>query len=588
MIQEVSLLGHYLHKLMQRGGKPPFVLKKFKKDSKNMPKEERFVYFGMDILQEDNENQPGKDKLLTLTSAPKICEAIETIKQELQKQNVCFESDKTNGEIGNLEIRICEKDGLVTPAQIKLFPLLEGEKSLDYNLVNGVINMIREITNEQGECLLQLPIGCYYAEISKGSEYEIIKDEIVITRNCVIKKQYELVRFVNLKECHYFAGDLHHHSIFSSPVYGGTDDVIESPELVCNSMRAMGLSFGALSDHHNILNHAIWKSVQTSDFLPIISKEISTSNGHVMSLGVEHDVIYNIPEDKDRTDEYLRGEFNRITKEIKEAGGLAQLNHPRDRSISNSWNPNFYDMIDIFDTMELWNGATPMHSGTSNWQTLNLWRDLLDNNRYIPVTSGSDTHNIKANDYHKIFADMIWVKEQIVHLKKESEIRKKYATEIEAYLLICEKVLPILEKWAETSLTTGCVRTYARMEGAPEYDKIVGALKKGNSFLTNGPILIPTIKGVGPGERVRIEKEEKVSMNIRILSNEKLSDIYFFANENRCIKKALEECDSTKACNYYDYSLEEELPFEDAKWIFYVVAEDCTNMAISNPIFLAR
>lgn len=553
-----------------------------------MSKEERFVYFGMDILQFENESKkPAKEKTYTLTSAPKICEAIEKLKEELLNQHIYFEEAKINENKGKLQINICEKYGEGTPAQIKLFPLLEGENAKDYNPVNNVINMIREITNDNGECYFELPIGSYYAEISKGSEYEIIKDEIIVKENLIEKRQYELVRMIDLKTSHYYAGDLHHHSIYSSPVYGGDDDVIESPELVCNSMRAMGLSFGALSDHHNTLNHDIWKNVQTDDFYPIISKEISTTNGHVISLGVEHDVIYRIPEDKDRSDEYLRGEFERVTKEIREAGGMAQLNHPRDRSVSNSWNPDFYDMLEIFDTMELWNGATPMFPGTSNWQTFDLWRSLLEEHRYIPVTTGSDTHNIKANDYHKIFADMIWVRNQMVHLKEDSEVRKKYAIEIETYLLICEKVLPILEKWAETSLSSGCVRTYIRMEGEPEYKKIVEALKKGNSFLTNGPILLPTIKGGGPGETVRIEKEEKVLMNLRILSNKKLSDIYFYLNGNRCIKKTLKECDNT-ACNYYDYSMEEELPFADAEWIFYVVADDCTNMAITNPIFLTR
>lgn len=553
-----------------------------------MSKEERFVYFGMDILQVENESKkPEKEKTYSLTSAPKICEAIEKLKQELSSQNICLEEVKANTKTGQLQVKVSGKMG-GTPAQIKLFPLLKGETAQDYDPVNNVINMIREMTDGNGQCSLKLPIGNYYAEISKGSEFEIIKDEIVIKENCVIEKQYELIRIIDLKTSHYYAGDLHHHSIYSSPVYGGDDDVKELPELVCNSMRAMGLSYGALSDHHNILNHETWKSLRTNDFYPIISKEISTSNGHVLALGAPHDVIYHIPEDKDRTDEYLRGEFVRITNEIKESGGMAQLNHPRDRSISNSWNPNFYDMLDIFDTMELWNGATPMLPGTSNWQTFDLWRNLLEEHRYIPVTTGSDTHNIKANDYHKIFADMIWVKNQMVHLKEDSEIRKKYANEIKTYLLICEKVLPILEKWAETSLTSGCVRTYTYIEGEPEYGKIISALKKGNSFLTNGPILLPTIMGAGPGETVKLEKEEKVMMNLRILSNKKLSHIYFYANGNRCIKNNLIECEVSKGCNYYDYSMEEELKDTDAEWIFYVVSDDCTNMAITNPIFLTR
>ena len=60
-------------------------------------------------------------------------------------------------------------------------------------------------------------------------------------------------------------------------------------------MRAMGLSYGALSDHHNTLNHDIWRAQEKEDFLPIVSKEISTTNGHVMALGVEKDVIYHAP-----------------------------------------------------------------------------------------------------------------------------------------------------------------------------------------------------------------------------------------------------------------------------------------------------
>ena len=149
-------------------------------------------------------------------------------------------------------------------------------------------------------------------------------------------------------------------------------------------MRAMGLAFGALSDHHNTLNHDAWRAQEKEDFLPVVSKEISTSNGHVLSLGVEKDVIYHVP-GEERTEEALRSEFRRIASQIRGEGGIPQLNHPRDYSVSTSFNPAFYDMLDIFQTMEIWNGSHPMYYGTVNADAAQLWRELLEQGRYIPT-----------------------------------------------------------------------------------------------------------------------------------------------------------------------------------------------------------
>jgi hypothetical protein len=180
------------------------------------------------------------------------------------------------------------------------------------------------------------------------------------------------------------------------------------------------------------------------------------------------------------------------------------------------------------------------------------------------------------------------MKEKLLELDAESELRKKYQIEIDKYLSISEKMFPILEKWAETTLTSGCIRTYIKLENKPESSEILASLKRGNSFLTSGPILVPTLNGVGPGETLCVTAGEKVLMNLQIMSNRKLDKITMYADGKRCIVKNLIELDKTKSCNFYDYSFQEELPFADAKWIFFVVEEDCTNMAISNPIFLKR
>lgn len=40
--------------------------------------------------------------------------------------------------------------------------------------------------------------------------------------------------------------------------------------------------------------------------------------------------------------------------------------------------------------------------------------------------------------------------------------------------------------------------------------------------------------------------------------------------------------------NYCDYSMDLELPADHAGWFYFMAEDDCTNMAITNPVFLDR
>lgn len=252
-----------------------------------MSKPEKFLNIGISILEARGEN-PG-------CSGKQLWSMIRQARNLLEEQGIIY-SDEEPGQktMGTLRVLVLDENGNPTPAQVKLFPLKSGESAKTFHRVNGRIDMIREMTGEDGSLDKLLPTGAYMLEISKGSEYIILMEEVRVTET-EVTKSFRLERFVHLGERGYYAGDLHHHSIYSSPVYGGDDDVCETPEEVSCSMRAMGLSYGALSDHHNTLNHDIWRAQEKEDFLPIVSKEISTTNGHVMALGVEKDVIYHAP-----------------------------------------------------------------------------------------------------------------------------------------------------------------------------------------------------------------------------------------------------------------------------------------------------
>ena len=568
-----------------------------------MSKETKFLSIAIGLLQGMYRQEGVKDKALDKLNADQLYKYIEYVKancvdeskRRTNEVDYPAKNDRNrfhgngivnqNAPLGSLFVETrCAGKG--TPAQVKLFKLLENEEPDTFNRVNGKITMIRDMTGFDGCLSRKLPVGRYVIEVSKGSECEIITDDIEIKADTYTKREYELNRFVNLEAEGWMAGELHHHSIYSSPVFAGDDDVVETPEQIANSMMAMGLSYGALSDHHNVLNHGAWRANKRDNFVPIVSKEISTSNGHVMAMGVSKDVIYNIPEDKDRTDEYLRSEFVRITDEIKENGGLAQINHPRDLQKSISWNPDFEDMLDIFETMEIWNGSNPMMAGSTNDAARDLWLRCMRKGLFLPATTGSDTHNICADDYHVLFDDIMDIMDAInTH---EKELSDKYQVETRVMKEIGEKLLPILEKWAETCLTSGCVRTYVHFdttipkECTHTQSNILSILRSGNSFLTNGPILIPKVNGKLPGEGLKVrDKDKPLDIEIRLLANRRLKTLQI-CTENGVRREIFLK--GKKENGFYDYSMSIQEAALDDKYMYFTAQDDCTNLAISNPI----
>lgn len=546
-----------------------------------MSKESKFLSILADMAWGDGDGQEAAGHGL---DSGKLNELLLWLEEYASCNGLHFVPELPGEAKGTLQLHIREEDGGELISQVRLFPKVkENSDRTRHYLNNGELRMVREMTDEEGNLRTELPAGGYDIEISRGSEYEVIHERVMIEENQDTIRYAERKSPVDLKNTGWYCGDLHHHSIYSSPVYGGTDPVVESPLTVARSMRASGASFGALSDHHNILNHEEWKLTKTSDFIPIVSKEISTSNGHVMALGVEKDIIYRIPEDRDRTDEYLKKEFIHITESIKAAGGLCQINHPRDHSRAISWNPAYNDILSIFETMEIWNGSNPMYSGTANDRAFRFWRELLEEGVFLPATTGSDTHNIRANDYGLSFRRLKWLEELLRegHLTVPEALQDK----VQLFFSLCEKELGIFEKWAKSNLSSGGVRTYVYMEGEPSKDKILDSLKKGRSFLTNGPILIPKVNGTIPGETLKCLRET-VNIEIKLIANRPLERLYLYRNGREREEVILDTAKSREG--FYDYSLFLPLSTRGLRWIFFRAESDCTNMAITNPVFLEQ
>lgn len=503
----------------------------------------------------------------------------------LKEIGIQYNQEKKQDKQGLLHLKVVNKDGKGIPAEVKIFPINLIEDINNYNKINGKIEFTRINTYFNGEIEVNLSSNKnYLLEVSKGPEYEMVKKYIQIAQNQVMSQTVKLDRLINLQDEKWYPGDLHHHSIYSSPVHGGTDPVVETVEEVLNAMQATGLAYGALSDHHNIKNHEEWKAVESKEFIPILSKEISTTNGHVMALGVDSEVTYKIPIEEERSQKLLRNEFLRVAQEIKTLGGMPQINHPRETNPSIAFPVEFTDIIDIFETMEIWNGSNPMLKGTTNYEALRLWIELLNQGRYIPATTGSDTHNIKANDYNEIMEKLTWLIEES---NKNINLFSEEVQDLLKYTVPnCKKVIGLVEKWAKENVGTGGVRTYVYVPEALTSKNILEGLRKGNSFLTNGPLLIPSIQERIPGQVIN-PTQDFVNIHIRLMSHKPLIYLKLYTDKGILYTIELETCEGKK--KLYDYSRElMNVNLKDSKWIIFIAVSDHTNLVITNPIFIER
>ncbi len=285
-------------------------------------------------------------------------------------------------------------------------------------------------------------------------------------------------------------------------------------------MRAKGLRFGAVSDHHNILNHAAWLRFESPDFIPIISKEISTGHGHVMALNAPVDVVFQY---QTGGDDDIRREFVRVCGEIRASGGIAQLNHPRDRDRNISFPERFTDMIDIFDTMEVWNGSETMEPGTKHGDAFALWLGLLRYGTYLPATTGSDQHRL-----HEFM--------------RERQIRTMVHAE-----------------------------AFTR-------EHLLSAIKRGNSYLTSGPVLEIEVNGASYGETAIHDGE--VLLRVSLQADEAV-DTLFVHDDTR--EAPVEIHIGAAACD-----MEVRHDAGSSKWLVFEAGSGTYNKAITNPVFLQR
>lgn len=444
--------------------------------------------------------------------------------------------------------------------------------------LRGRVPIVRAITQGGRTETFFLGEGAFTAEISWGPAYRRYERHVRMPEENGSVLAIMPEPMGKLPEG-WLMGDLHHHSIYSSPVYGGTDAVAESPAMAALAMRAAGCGFGALSDHHNILNHGDWSREERDDFHPLLSKEISTSNGHVAALGVKTDIIYHIPAGDRRTEGNLKQEFIRILEQIRRENGTAQLNHPFDENASTGWNRNFDDIISLFSAVEIYNGAHPMLTDNGNGRALEWWIGLWQKGHRLTATGGSDTHNILADQFDSDLLIICRILDSLAENRSflPSGIRQK--TDIIEQM--GKRSLPHFLDWAGRRLGSACVKTCVYTGEKADAESIRQAIEQGKCMVTDGPLLFVLADGAGPGEH-RQARTGEVTLKARIFSEEEPEKLRIILGDGRTLER-----DRFLAVGGNEYVLEESgISAGQAKWLLCALYSRLGCRAVINPIYL--
>ena len=384
----------------------------------------------------------------------------------------------------------------------------------------------RTVTDYLGRYELVLPDGSYDIEFSHGSEYEIevLRDYVVYTNGYFKLPDISLKRLYSLPN--WYAGDLHQHSTYS--------DGKDLPSEVLKSNIAVGMSYGVLSDHNSVYQVVEWLAGnriyigEGRNFLSIQGWEVTTSRGHYQAINSRE--IFNATA-------WSASDVLRIANDIRlQPNTIAQINHPgrTDDMGFIDWN-----LAGRFDTIEVWNGvyAPPYLSGT-NKSSYEKWVELMNKGTRLAIVGGTDNHGINGTPYAPDSNELEWIK------------RNTYS---------------------------GCPCTYVYTEDY-SLNGVLSAIKRGNSFITNGPLVFANLNGKSYGETATLE--ENMLLNFDLKSNEALKQLKIYVNGK--LVKTIDIADGT-----FTYEGTHELEnLKSGDWINLQLSGDFAGFAVTNAIFI--
>lgn len=428
-----------------------------------------------------------------------------------------FELEKP--EEGVIRIRLIDGKGRAIPGKVSFFGL-EGTMTPYFEPENPVNSSRSWERFKNSVYMVKQPLevklawGRYLLSASYGPLYTNERQILEVLKGQTHEITLRLEKVINLKG--QVSVDPHLHTINSD----GTQSVADRVK----SIVAENVDVAIAADHNFVTNYLpAVEELGLSDYLRVFSgSEVTPLNNY---LHFNNYVLTIKPEEK--TNGSIITRFEKV-KDLFEAcreknpGSLLQLNHPRAGNLGYFNNIGFdqdkaayaYGDLELsFDLMEIMNGAG-FHRG--NNQAVDDWLHLLNRGYFFPAVGSSDSHRADGGEpgYSRVYVR-------------------------------CSKKLKNLT-WEDISLP----------------------LKKGQSFVSNGPLIEFLVnRKYQPGDELT-DKDGKVKIRLRVFSAPwvDVSEIRIIVNGERKISFPVSS--SAAAVKKFDETFELELK-NDA----YIVAE---------------
>jgi hypothetical protein len=375
----------------------------------------------------------------------------------------------TDSPQGTVKISLKDSDGEYVPGRVTFIgldptksPYFEPENPIQSG--RGWETYKNSCFPEEEGMEIKLPVGNYLVYASRGPEYTMETQIVEIFQDETLDLEFQIDKVVNTENL--ISVDTHMHTIYSD----GRVDIAER----IKSVVAEGVDVAVATDHNYI-----------NDYLPMLHRlglntYLATIVGNeVTTGGVIH---YNTFPLKQREGEPNNGAINPRRKTAtpmfqdsrkNDPDALLQVNHPRSGRIGYF---NNFDLdpesastadknIDLnFDVLEALNGP---YLYSNNEQSIKDWLNLMNRGYFFPIVASSDAHTIDGGQ-------------------------------------------------------PGYSRTYVYYKGEKgdnlDVTSLIRAMKKGQSFATNGPLVDFKINGTHiPGDTITT-KDGKVDILINVES----------------------------------------------------------------------
>ena len=394
---------------------------------------------------------------------------------DLERENTCLLKAPPKGKV---RISITNKKGAFVPGKTTFFglestgtPYFRPENPLE---TNNSHEYFKNSCFPQAEGLeVDLPVGTYMISASRGPEYTLDQRVVEVLKDSLLEVDFQIDRVIDTT--HLVSIDSHMHTLNSD----GSMTIAER----IKSVVAEGVDVAVSTDHNYVSDYpSVLKNLGLGEFIKVlIGQEVSPLDVNQVYMPEFNRFPLELRESEPGNGALDIQFFEDNTPLMRESRrktpkAMIQVNHPR-RSQYGYF--NYYEldletgatarkgMSMSFDLLEVMNGPFYSNDKSSNSQVIEDWLHLLNRGYYFPITGSSDSHGIDRAE-------------------------------------------------------PGYARTYVFYKGEKgnklDTDAVMQAMKKGQSFVSTGPIIEFTVNNTSiPGDTVTI-KDNKIAIGIKIQS----------------------------------------------------------------------